>query len=118
VFEPNLNPPPPPSPPARYGYLVGRLRGRQITMEEATELFAVQQAMIAQANAMAAAPAIPPPPDSSSQPMIVPAPPATGAAMFSDENVALGLLAMGVGSGLLAAVLKRAQEGPKPKPTP
>ena len=31
---------------ARYAYLVGRLRGRQITMEEATELFAIQQTMI------------------------------------------------------------------------
>lgn len=117
MYDPSANPVPMASPatPSRYAYLVTRLRSRQITMEEATELFALQQTMISQASAMNRVPAIPddlpsqaPPPPSSA---------VTGggaAALFSDENVALGLLAMGVGAGLLAAVLKRAQEGPKP----
>jgi hypothetical protein len=118
VYDPNAAPPVPQSPPpARYGYLVGRLRSRQITMEEATELFALQQALIAQANSMASAPA-PPPPDTLDT---TPPPPPAGVpsglptSLFSDENIALGLLAMGAGAGMLAAVMKRAQEGPKPR---
>ncbi len=35
---------------ARYAYLVGRLRTRQITMEEATELFGVQQAALSRSE--------------------------------------------------------------------
>ncbi|MGI0156285.1 MAG: hypothetical protein ACREDE_09190, partial [Thermoplasmata archaeon] len=51
----------------RYNYLVGRLRGRQITMEEATELFTVMQGMVALANELARvaayrSPAAPAPP--------------------------------------------------------
>ena len=113
--SPPLAPPVPPAPtPTRYTYLVGRLRGRQITMEEATELFSLQQTMISQATVINR-----PPSDDAPEPSDTPADPSSGTpapatAGFSDENVALGLLAMGVGSGLLAAVLKRAQEGPKP----
>ncbi len=36
---------------ARYAYLVGRLRSRQITMEEATELFNLMQATLARTDA-------------------------------------------------------------------
>ncbi|MGC2359611.1 MAG: hypothetical protein WA691_04825, partial [Thermoplasmata archaeon] len=37
----------------RYNYLVGRLRNRQLTMEEATELFTLMQAMLARASEIA-----------------------------------------------------------------
>ncbi|MCI4326976.1 MAG: hypothetical protein L3K16_05000 [Thermoplasmata archaeon] len=100
---------------ARYAYLVGRLRGRQITMEEATELFAIQQTMISRASVMNQVPPPPPPPDvDANAPPAVPSNPSTGGSLFSDENLAMTLLAMGVGAGLLAAVVKRAREGPKP----
>lgn len=102
--------------PSRYAYLVTRLRSRQITMEEATELFALQQSLISQASVMSRSP--PPPPDVGPAETVTPIPTPSAASgttgAFSDENIALGLLAMGAGIGLLAAVLKRAQEGPKP----
>jgi hypothetical protein len=116
LYDPTANPVPAQSGSgsSRFAYLVSRLRNRQITMEEATELFALQQTMISQASAMNRTPP-PEPPEATESP---PPPPPTEAVVgaFSDENVALGLLAMGAGAGLLAAVLKRAQEGPKPSP--
>jgi hypothetical protein len=110
--------PPPGVGNPRYVYLLSRLRNRQITMEEATELFSLQQQMIAGALAAArsasasaaaagAAPGSPP----STAPAGTPAPVA-----FNDEGLALSLLAMGAGAGVLAAVLKRAQEGPRRPP--
>ncbi|MGA7846682.1 MAG: hypothetical protein WCB18_06315, partial [Thermoplasmata archaeon] len=71
--NPPSAPSPPPPPPVeeaeepvgapRYPYLVSRLRNRQITMEEATELFAIQrrqvQVLMARSNALAAAAASP-----------------------------------------------------------
>jgi hypothetical protein len=121
------SPPPPPSPeeaaePAaapRYEYLVNRLRNRQITMEEATELFAIQrrqvQVLLARTNALAAAAATP------AAAVRMPAPPprpaaATPAAIAAIENLdpwAEGLLFLGIGAGVLAALMKRAQ-GPAP----
>ncbi|HLM92128.1 MAG TPA: hypothetical protein VK424_08835 [Thermoplasmata archaeon] len=122
---------PEPSPPsssggdantrnARYAYLVGRLRSRQITMEEATELFNLMQATLSRteagrlaalAQASASRSAIP------SRAIALPPPPASGGG-GSDDFLLLGLLAMGAGVGLLAAMTKRMQElTPSPAPT-
>jgi hypothetical protein len=114
---------PPPSPiepatgNARYVYLLTRLRSRQITMEEATELFALQQGMLR--NALARIPAPPPrrsddgspltPPTSGSGPMAL--------GTMSDDGFALSLLALGAGAGVLAAVLKKGRDGDTPLPT-
>lgn len=123
------SPPPPPPPeeaeePAgapRYPYLVGRLRNRQITMEEATELFAIQrrqvQALLARTNALAAAAAasstaarvVRPPPPGPTQPT-----PATLAALENLDLWGEGLLFLAVGAGVLAALAKRVQS-PAPK---
>jgi hypothetical protein len=108
--------PPASQSPGRYAYLVGRLRNRQITMEEATELFSLQQTMIARAAVMNVAP---PPTPTDAEDSTVPEPPArtvrdAGTPAVSDETLTLTLLAMGAGAGLLAAVLKRARDGPKP----
>jgi hypothetical protein len=117
MYNPSDSSPPsatdPASRNARYAYLVGRLRGRQITMEEATELFNLMQVSLARSEsarlaAMAAVSSssgaaltrIPPPP-----------PPSGGAtASGSDDFLLVGLLAMGVGAGLMAALTKRIQE--------
>ncbi|MCI4324358.1 MAG: hypothetical protein L3K00_00495 [Thermoplasmata archaeon] len=101
----------------RYAYLVGRLRSRQITMEEATELFALQQTMIARASVMNNPP--PPPPAAPQDSTVATPPPRNvpaggGGLPVNDETITLALLGMGVGAGLLAAVLKRARDGPKP----
>ncbi|MFI5418309.1 MAG: hypothetical protein ACHQ2Y_05380, partial [Candidatus Lutacidiplasmatales archaeon] len=118
--------PPPPPPPSsgagpssnpRYAYLLQRLRGRQITMEEATELFAIQQALISAPTATATEPSptddagAPPATGSPGRPGIPPA----GAlvAASADDLLWMSLLTMGAGAGVLAAVLKRAQEGPR-----
>jgi hypothetical protein len=100
---------------SRYAYLVSRLRNRQITMEEATELFALQQTMIARASVMNLPPPPPAPPDDSTVATPPPRTVASGGNLpINDETVTLALLGMGVGAGLLAAVLKRARDGPKP----
>jgi hypothetical protein len=101
--------------PARYVYLIGRLRGRQITMEEATELFQIQQQMIARVQAMAPPPSPfptppPPPPAMSGRTQAVTAPAAS-----SDDLLWEALPVLAAGAGILAAVLKRAQAGP-PEP--
>ena len=100
---------------SRYVYLVARLRNRQITMEEATELFSIQQAMIRRAPP-------PPPPDESGTGAAAPPPPQssapTGLALPSvDDALWMTLLTMGAGAGVLAAVFKRAQEGPRSEGT-
>ncbi len=96
---------------ARHAYLVGRLHNRQLTMEEATELFAIMQGMLQTSEAArlalmraprpttsverpAAPPRVPPPPGGSS----------------GDDLLLVGLLAMGAGAGLLAAMTKRIQD--------
>jgi len=120
------NPPPPPSgsaPPAgsgsgsRYNYLVSRLRNRQITMEEATELFALMQGMIARANEVARATAMRSSAASSVPVAPVPEAPkvATGPSS-SDDLLLVGILAMGAGAGLLAALSRRMGEPPAPAP--
>ncbi|HYA11301.1 MAG TPA: hypothetical protein VEH10_06515 [Thermoplasmata archaeon] len=107
---------PPPAPPgapeaqrhARYNHLLGRLRSRQITMEEATELFALMQAML-RASELAARRAATAP----TVPSAAPAAPAAyrgrvpGPSSAPDDMFLVGLLAMGAGAGLLAAMARR-----------
>ncbi|MCI4365544.1 MAG: hypothetical protein L3K10_05735 [Thermoplasmata archaeon] len=126
MWDPNNPPPPPPSSSsagatnARYAYLVGRLRARQITMEEATELFGLMQAMMQRSEAgrqalMAASRvrgASPTP--SPTSPVAPRAPAAMG---VSDDMLLFGLLAMGAGAGLVGALAKRFQNGPAPAAT-
>jgi hypothetical protein len=119
-------PPPPPATPRyaylgspRYSYLAGRLRDRQITMEEATELFGILQGALSAAlvppsparESVAGARAAP------SGPTAPAAPGGTTVLSLTDEDLGIGLIALGAGAGLLAAILKRAAEGPK-GPTP
>ncbi len=97
----------------RYTYLSGRLRSRQITMEEATELFAIFQ------NAIASLPPSPiGPPGGPAVAARVRRPRSegrreAGPVALSDEDLGLALVAFGAGAGLLAAILKRSAEGPK-----
>ncbi|MCI4363908.1 MAG: hypothetical protein L3K13_06375 [Thermoplasmata archaeon] len=98
---------PPPAPSPRYAYLAARLRGRQITMEEATELFQIQQRMI---QGMLPSPGAPPPPQRT-----VSAAPTGGTApalgiQLSDDSLGVGLVALGAAAGLLAALLRRSDE--------
>ncbi len=100
----------------RYAYLVGRLHNRQITMEEATELFGILQAMLRESQAArariergASRPSPPSPPSA-------PAPAAPPRAALSDDLLLLGLLAVGAGAGLGAALARRATAGPGGSP--
>jgi hypothetical protein len=95
---------------ARYNALLGRLRSRQITMEEATELFAIMQAML-RASELAARRAsagavAPPPPVTGLPSMRAPRTP-VAASSAPDDMFLVGLLAMGAGAGLLAAMARR-----------
>jgi len=119
-----MTPPEAPSPPsvdaqkrARFSHLQGRLRNRQITMEEATELFNVMQEMLRASESARLAVA------AQSRPTPVPGAPAKAAparvaapAAASDDLFLVGLLAMGAGAGLLAAMTKRISEGPRTAP--
>jgi hypothetical protein len=98
----------------RYNFLVGRLRSRQITIEEATELFDLMQAMLRASEAARRATVIPPPSPRATPGLSRPetAPPAPSAA--PDDLFLVGLLAMGAGAGLLAAMSRRLAEGPLP----
>jgi len=117
---------PPPAPPGapeaqrqvRYNYLVGRLRSRQITMEEATELFALMQALLRASESARRASGIVAPrpgpvvgPVGESPRVAVPPSP-------SDDMFLVGLLAMGAGAGLLAAMARRLAEGPPSREAP
>lgn len=97
---------------ARYAYLVGRLRNRQMTMEEATELFGLMQGMLRQGEvARQALMRMPAAPSSAgARPRPVPPPPGTPVGSASDDFFLLGILAMGAGAGLLAAMTKRLQD--------
>ncbi|MGP8071713.1 MAG: hypothetical protein ACLPZM_01090 [Thermoplasmata archaeon] len=102
---------------ARYAYLVGRLRSRQITMEEATELFNLMQATLARTDAArlaALAQASASRAATTPSLRMPPPPPAPTVGGGSDDFLLLGLLAMGAGVGLLAAMTKRMQELPPP----
>ncbi|MGD1100311.1 MAG: hypothetical protein ABR888_08245 [Thermoplasmata archaeon] len=100
---------------SRHAYLVGRLHNRQITMEEAAELFALMQGMIQTSEAARLALMRMPPlaratPGSLAPPPRAPAAPGGG----SDDLLLIGLLAMGAGAGLLAAMTKRIQDATTP----
>ena len=116
------NPPSAPSPPAvevgtanpRYIYLVGRLRNRQMTMEEATELFGLMQVMVrtselARQAAIRAMAAQPPRASSPSAPKPA-APSVPGGTPSADDLLLLGILGTGAAAGVLAALTKRIQE--------
>jgi len=93
----------------RYNYLLGRLRDRQITMEEATELFGLMQGMI---RAAESARAIAPSGPGESTTRAAPAPePPSARLPPADDLLAAGILALGAGAGLLAALTKRLNEG-------
>jgi hypothetical protein len=108
---------------ARYVYLVGRLRNRQMTMEEATELFGLMQGMLrtseiarqAAIRAIASRGAAPSAPPAAKPP--TGAPPA-GGTLSADELLMLGLLGTGAASGVLAALTKRVQELMASAPSP
>ncbi len=94
----------------RYVFLIGRLRSRQMTMEEATELFALMEGMLrASEAARTALLRTPPAPPSLAAPV---APPRTALAPVGggDDFLLLGILAMGAGAGLIAAMGKRMQD--------
>ena len=97
---------------ARYVYLVTRLRNRQITMEEATELFALQQGLMRRTA--------PPPPPPVRPRLAAPAkgaPTAVSAtSLLDDENAGLLLLVAAAGVGVMAALIKRLQESPSNSP--
>ena len=111
---------------ARYVYLVGRLRGRQITMEEATELFAIQRqqvaTLIARTNALAAAAATPSMVPRVSRPVARPPPPPPSAATVEGLDFwGEGLIFLALGAGLFAAFIKRATGSaptPRSRPSP
>jgi hypothetical protein len=102
----------------RYNYLVGRLRNRQITMEEATELFTTMQTMLARANdlARAAASRAPATPAPLGGPL-APPPPAPGGGASADDLLLVGILAMGAGAGLMAALARRMGDPTPPNPS-
>jgi hypothetical protein len=91
---------------------VARLRNRQITMEEATELFGILQDTLARATARS--PLAPPTP--APKPASTAAPTASALPALTDEAIALSLIAAGAGAGLLSAILKRSAEGPRTPP--
>jgi hypothetical protein len=118
-------PPPPNDAPGsrgqRYSYLVARLQNRQITMEEATELFSTMQAMIARANEAARAAAArvigaPAPAAVPVAPRELPRGPVPSGS--SDDLLLVGILAMGAGAGLLAALSKRIADTNAPAAAP
>lgn len=122
---PESGTPPPPAPgrdatrSQRHAYLVGRLHNRQMTMEEATELFTIMQSMLQASEAARAALMRVPPPPTPMGPMAPPPRPAAPASAVGDDLLLVGLLAMGATAGLLAAMSKRIQEATPPvTPTP
>jgi LPXTG-motif cell wall-anchored protein len=88
-------------------------------MEEATELFTLMQGMIARANELARAAAyrspVPPAPAGASPRPPTPVP-ATGGSS-SDDLLLVGILAMGAGAGLLAALARRMGDPPPSAPS-
>jgi hypothetical protein len=113
---------PPPAPPgapehhrqARYNFLLGRLRSRQITMEEATELFALMEAMLRASEVARRATALPPP-KMGGTPLAPRPAPAAGPSTAPDDMFLFGLLAMGAGAGLLAAMSRRLADVAPPR---
>ena len=119
------SPPPPSAPPAqnpntRYIYLVARLRNRQITMEEALELFALMDESIRVLRAATARPVAPPPAPAPAEAKPPPAVPGAGlmGGMTPDDMLAAGILLIGAGAGVSAALRERSKSGPKTPLTP
>jgi hypothetical protein len=83
-------------------------------MEEATELFTIMQSMIQTSEAARAALMRVPPPPAPVGPAAVAPPPTSPAPGGGDDLLLVGLLAMGAGAGLLAAMAKRIQEATPP----
>jgi len=96
---------------ARHAHLVGRLQSRQITMEEATELFTIMQGMLQASEAarlaLMRAPRPAAPTGHVAPPPRTPPPPGGSS---TDDLLLVGLLAMGAGAGLFAAMTKRMQD--------
>jgi hypothetical protein len=119
MYGPGTPPSPPEETPApasgpgsvRYVYLLSRLRNRQITMEEATELFAIQQAMIRMAQT-----APPPPPPASAGGAPAPVAPSPLGVVVSEDAYWIAFLALGAGAGLGSALVKRMTAGPPTGP--
>jgi hypothetical protein len=100
---------------ARYTHLVDRLRSRQITMEEATELFGMMQGMLRASEAAR----IGRPPSTEPKARVPPREPAAAAAQGfppPDDLLLAGILAMGAGAGLLAALTKKLAQGAPTEP--
>ncbi|MEM0129360.1 MAG: hypothetical protein QXG65_04270 [Thermoplasmata archaeon] len=109
-----------PRPGIRYAYLVARLRNRQITMEEATELFGLMDQTIQGLRASAMMPArmapspppVPPPP-----PSMPPAVPPVGRRTIDEGDLlAAGMLLLSLGAGLHLAVAERSRRAREPGP--
>lgn len=79
-------------------------------MEEATELFTIMQSMVQAGEAARAALTRVPVPPTPTAPPPPGAPPAPGLAVTGDDLLLVGLLAMGAGAGVFAAVSKRSQD--------
>jgi hypothetical protein len=78
-------------------------------MEEATELFAIQQQLVIRAN-------LPPPTPStvgSSAPRPPPPPPGSTLPTIDQDMFWVGLPALAAAAGIFAAMLKRSQEPPR-----
>lgn len=106
---------------SRYVYLLTRLRNRQITMEEATELFTIMQGIIR--NIQSGPP--PPAPGDSGTPPPPPPPPGGSRISLGEDADWLMVLGLGAGAGLAAALAKRmshgmaeARSGAPPKTSP
>ena len=96
---------------ARHAHLVGRLQSRQITMEEATELFTIMQGMLQTSEAARLAlMRAPRPAATTGHAPPTPHPPPAAGGSSTDDLLLVGLLAMGAGAGLLAAMTKRIQD--------
>ncbi len=79
-------------------------------MEEATELFTIMNSMILSGEAARAALTRVPPPPPPSAPPPSGTPSAEGIVASGDDLLLVGLLAMGAGAGVIAAMSKRFQE--------
>lgn len=94
----------------RYAYLVGRLRNRQITMEEATELFGIMDETIRMLRTTTIR--VPPPPAPTRPPAAAPsavtAPATSGTPTIgADDLLTAGVLMIGAGVGISAALRRR-----------
>jgi len=103
---------------ARYNHLLGRLRSRQITMEEATELFALMEAMLRASEAARRVAVTAQPPRAGTPALPHPSGPVVAASSAPDDMFLVGLLAMGAGAGLLAAMARRLAEAAPPPREP